>query len=83
MNILSRLKKLELKNPNKPQCFCGKTFIDLCYGKPGASALTFCPNCKDKFDFWANLTAEANLSENLTDQKTQKQSEHIEPIKEN
>jgi hypothetical protein len=69
MNILNRLKKLESGSPNKLSCFCNKTFVDLCYGKPGADALSFCPNCKDRFDFWARLSAEAKgeLPENLTD----------------
>ncbi len=69
MSILNRLKKLESENPNKPLCFCGKTFLDLCYGKPGASALIYCANCKDKYDFWANLARDAATSENLTDIK--------------
>jgi len=69
MNILNRLKKLELNNPNKPPCFCGKTLIDLWYGKTGADALTYCLNCKDKFDYWQQLAREAkdSLSKNLTD----------------
>jgi hypothetical protein len=67
MIIKNRLKKLEADNPNKPPCFCNKTFVDLWYGKPGADTLTSCPNCKNKFDFWANLAAEAKFStENLT-----------------
>ncbi len=68
MNILSRLKKIEANNPNKPACLCGKTFIDLFYGEPGFSALTYCPNCKEQFDHWANLAAEAGNGENLTDE---------------
>ena len=69
MNILNRLKKLKLNNPNKTPCFCGKTLIDLWYGKPGADALTYCRYCKDKFDAWAELAreAKAELSKNLTD----------------
>lgn len=66
MNILSRLKKLESSSLNKTPCFCGKTLIDLVYGRPGFSALTHCPNCKDQFDFWARLSAEAQNGENLT-----------------
>jgi len=66
MPLKQRIKKLENKINVKP-CFCGKTFIDLVYGKPGASALTYCPNCKDKFDFWAKLMKDAETSENLTD----------------
>ncbi len=68
MNILSRLKKLESNSLIKTPCFCDKTLIDLWYGKPGADALTYCPNCKTTYDFWKNLAAEAeaNLSENLT-----------------
>jgi hypothetical protein len=69
MQLKQRIKKLEKNKMFKPDCFCGKTLIDLWYGKPGASALTYCANCKDKFDFWAGLAreAEAALSENLTD----------------
>ena len=66
MNILNRLKKLEKDNPNNPLCFCNKTFIDLIYGDTGATALTYCRNCKDKFDQWAKIAAEAQRSENLT-----------------
>ncbi len=66
MLLKQRIKKLENKINGKP-CFCGKTFIDLAYGKPGASALTHCPNCKDKYDFWAKLAKDAETSENLTD----------------
>ncbi len=69
MNIKNRLKKLEANNPNKTPCFCGKTLIDLWYGKPGADALTYCPNCKDHYDYWQNLAREAEASENLTDIK--------------
>ena len=69
MSILNRLKKLETDNPNKPPCFCNKTLLDLWYGKPGADGLTYCPNCKDKYDFWANLARDAETSENLTDNK--------------
>ena len=69
MNIQNRLKKIEQNNPNKTPCFCGKTLIDLWYGKPDADALTYCSNCKDKFDHWQNLAreAKAELSKNLTD----------------
>ncbi len=72
MNILNRLKKLELNNPNKPSCFCNKTLLDLWYGKPGADSLTYCSNCKDTFDYWQNLAREAKseLSKNLTDGET-------------
>ena len=72
MNIQNRLKKIELENPNKPPCFCNKTLLDLWYGKPGADALTSCPNCIDKFDHWQNLAreAKAELSKNLTDGET-------------
>ena len=66
MNIKSRLKKLESNEMLKGACFCGKTLIDLCYGKPGAS-LTYCRNCKEKFDVWVNLSAEAKALNNLTD----------------
>ncbi len=66
MQLKQRIKKLEKNKMFKPACFCGKTLIDLWYGKPGAS-LTYCPNCKDKYDFWANLAREAALSKNLTD----------------
>lgn len=67
MNIKNRLKKIEADSPNKTACFCNKTFVDVVYGEPGFSSLTYCPNCKDKFDFWARLSAEAMKSENLTD----------------
>jgi hypothetical protein len=67
MNILHRLKNLEQNNPNKPPCFCNKTLLELWYGKPGADALTYCPNCKDEYDFWVNLAIDARTSKNLTD----------------
>jgi hypothetical protein len=68
MNIKSRLKKLESNGLLKQPCFCGKTLIDLWYGKPNAKSLTYCQNCKQQFDFWANLAAEAKaLTANLTD----------------
>ncbi len=67
MSIQSRLKKIEQNNPNKPPCFCNKTLLDLWYGKPGADALTSCPNCKDKNGFWENLARDAVTSKNLTD----------------
>ena len=67
MNILNRLKKIEANSPNKTACFCNKTLIDLWYGDTDADALTYCPNCKTQFDAWANMTAEAMRSENLTD----------------
>ncbi len=70
MNIQNRLKKIEQNNPNKPPCFCGETLLDLWYGDPGADALTYCPNCKDKYDFWVNLAIDAATSENLTDGET-------------
>lgn len=68
MNIKSRLRKLELNNLNKIACFCGKTLVDLVYGKTDADSLTYCPNCRQQFDAWANLSAEAEiLSENVAD----------------
>jgi hypothetical protein len=70
MNILNRLQKLEQNNPNKPPCFCNKTLLDLWYGKPGADALTYCPDCKDKFDYWQKLAIDAVTSKNLTDGET-------------
>ncbi len=72
MNILNRIKKLESENPNKPPCFCGKTFIDLCYSGIDTDALTYCSHCKDKFDYWQQLAREAKdeLSKNLTDGET-------------
>ena len=73
MNIKSRLDKLESDNPNKPQCFCNKTFLDLMYGKPGADALTYCANCKVEYDFWMNLAHDAVTSQNLTDEVTEAQ----------
>ncbi len=73
MSILRRLKKLESNNPNKPPCFCNKTLLDWWYGKPGADALTYCPNCKDTYDFWVNLARDAVTSQNLTDEVTEAQ----------
>ncbi len=67
MNILNRLKKLELNNPNQPPCFCNKTFVDLMYKEPNFSLLTYCPNCKPQYDYWVWLAREAETSENLTD----------------
>jgi len=67
MNINHRLKKLESNNLFKAPCFCGETLVNLWYGKQSPKPLTYCPNCKQQYDFWANLTTEANLSENLTD----------------
>ena len=59
MSLKTRLSKIESNlNVNITLCFCGKTLIDLWY-KPNAKPLTYCRNCKDKFDFWANLCAEA------------------------
>jgi hypothetical protein len=70
MSIKNRLKKIEQNNPNKPPCFCNRTLLDLWYGKPGADVLTYCPNCKDEFDFWVNLARDARTSKNLTDGET-------------
>ncbi len=67
MNIKSRLKKLESNGLIKEGCFCGKTLVDLWYGKYGAKPLTYCSNCKQQYDFWINLAAEAKTVENLTD----------------
>jgi hypothetical protein len=67
MNIQNRLNKLEAESPNKTPCFCNKKLLDLWRGKPGADVLTYCPNCKDKFDFWMNLAHDAVTSKNLTD----------------
>jgi hypothetical protein len=67
MNILNRLKKLESDNPNKPPCFCGKTFIDVWHGTPGFAGLTPCPNCENEYEMWAKLAIDAATSENLTD----------------
>jgi hypothetical protein len=69
MSILNRLKKLELNNPNKPPCFCNKTLIDVWYGEPGFSGLTYCADCKDQYEMWAKLAIDAATSENLTDIK--------------
>jgi hypothetical protein len=66
MNVKQRLKKLESNNPNKPPCFCNKTWVGLCFGEPNADALTYCANCKDHFDYWARLARDAETSENLT-----------------
>jgi hypothetical protein len=62
MNILNRLEKLELNNPNKP-CLCNRTLLNLWYGTPDADALTYCPKCKDKFDHWQNIAREAEKLE--------------------
>jgi hypothetical protein len=67
MNILNRLKKIEANNPNKPACFCNKTLVDLWYGEADSDALTYCRSCKEQFDFWVRLSAEAASGENLTD----------------
>jgi ribosomal protein L37AE/L43A len=64
MTIKHRLNKLEAESPNKPPCFCNKKLLDLWRG---ADALTYCQNCKDKFDFWTNLAHDAVTSQNLTD----------------
>jgi hypothetical protein len=68
MQLKQRIRKLENKLI-KQVCFCGKTLIDLWYGTPGADNLTYCPNCKETFDFWVNLACEAKarLSQNQTD----------------
>lgn len=68
MNLKSRLRKLEkMHHVINSLCFCGKTLIDLWY-KPNAKPLTYCRNCKDKFDWWKNLCAEAAAAtNNLTD----------------
>ena len=68
MNILNRLKKLEKKNPNNPPCFCDKTLVNLWYRGQGAEDLTYCRNCKDQYDVWANLSREALTGKNLTDE---------------
>ncbi len=68
MNIKNRLRKLESDSLKKQDCLCGKTFVDLFYKAPGFSNLSPCPKCKEQYDFWANISAEAkNLTENLTD----------------
>jgi hypothetical protein len=67
MNIKRRLEKLESNALFKAGCFCGKTFIDLWYGKQSAKTLTYCANCKQQYNIWANLTREAMKAENLTD----------------
>jgi hypothetical protein len=67
MSILNRLTKLEKDNPNEPPCFCNRTLLDLWYGKPGFSGLTYCADCKDQFDYWQNLARDARTSKNLTD----------------
>jgi hypothetical protein len=38
----------------------------LVYRDPGATALTYCRNCKDTFDHWMKIFAEAQNGENLT-----------------
>ncbi len=68
MSILSRLKRIEANNPNKPACFCGKTLVDLWYGDTDADSLTYCPKCKPQFDHWKRIAAEAGNGENLTDE---------------
>jgi hypothetical protein len=76
MNIKQRLNKLESNNPNKPPCFCNKTLLDLWHGKPGADALTYCPDCKDTYDYWMNLAHDAVISPNLTDEVTEKYNDN-------
>lgn len=67
MNIKNRIAKLETNNSLK-QCLCGKTFVDLFHREPGLSALKPCPQCREQFEFWAKLTADAKTkTENLTD----------------
>jgi hypothetical protein len=68
MNILNRLKKIEANNLNKTPCFCNQTYVSLLWDGQDTVALTYCPNCKDTFDAWANLVAEAQNGENLTDE---------------
>jgi hypothetical protein len=70
MNILNRLKKLESENPNKPPCFCGKTFLDIWQSKPGFSGLTYCADCKDQYEMWTKLAIDAATPGNLTDGET-------------
>jgi hypothetical protein len=68
MNIKNRLKKLESNGLLEQPCFCGKTLLDLWYGKPSVKPLTYCQNCKQQYNSWVNLAAEAmKSSENLTD----------------
>lgn len=69
MQLKRRIKKLE-SHLIKPACFCGKTFIDLCYGELDTSELSYCPNCKTIYDSWTNLVEQAKSSENLTDAET-------------
>jgi hypothetical protein len=69
MQIINRLQKLETQINVKP-CFCGKTLLDLWYGDTDADDLTYCSNCKDKYDFWVNLAIDAVTSKNLTDDET-------------
>jgi hypothetical protein len=76
MNIKSRLNKLEQNNPNKPPCFCGKTFIDVWHGNPGLTGLTPCPNCESEYEMWMNLAIDAATSENLTDIGTEKYNDN-------
>jgi hypothetical protein len=68
MNIKNRIKKLELTYTNSAACYCGKTFIDLCYGISSYSDLTYCLNCRQQYEFWKGLVCEAQKSENLTDE---------------
>ena len=67
MTISKRLKNLELSSPHRTPCFCGKTsFLDLWTGK--IDELTHCPKCREIYDFWAKLSAEAQKAENCTDE---------------
>ena len=66
MNLRNRIEKLEACTVSK-NCFCGKTFIDLCYGE-NTDALTYCPKCKEHFDWWGKVSAEATEGANLTDE---------------
>jgi len=67
MNILNRLKKLESQS-NQERCFCSQTLLDLWRGKTGAAVLTYCLQCKDKFNQWVKVSASAKLEENLTNE---------------
>lgn len=68
MNIKSRLKKLESSQTIKGWCFCGKSLTGLWTDKTGV-ALNYCRKCKERFDVWANIAAEAQSFESLTDER--------------
>lgn len=59
MNIENRLQKLEADTVSCSPCFCGKTFVDVMYGKP--DAMKPCLNCRRESDLWKTLINESEL----------------------